>query len=89
MITQASSRTSPDEATTAVVVDKGSSGVATKIGGYRWKICGLLFFATTLNYMDRQVLGLLKPQLRDPTRLVKPGRLGKWPVCVLSLAHAD
>jgi ACS family hexuronate transporter-like MFS transporter len=34
---------------------------------YRWKICALLFFATTLNYMDRQVLGLLKPTLQDPT----------------------
>ena len=64
MITQASARTSPNEVTTAVVVDEGNSGVATKIGGYRWKICGLLFFATTLNYMDRQVLGLLKPRCR-------------------------
>lgn len=27
----------------------------------RWAVCGLLFFATTVNYMDRQVLGLLKP----------------------------
>ncbi len=29
----------------------------------RWYICGLLFFATTINYVDRQVLGLLKPVL--------------------------
>lgn len=36
------------------------------VGFYRWKICGLLFFATTLNYMDRQVLALLKPVLQDP-----------------------
>jgi hypothetical protein len=35
---------------------------------FRWVICGLLFYATTLNYMDRQVLGLLKPTLRDPVR---------------------
>jgi ACS family hexuronate transporter-like MFS transporter len=27
----------------------------------RWYICGLLFFATTINYIDRQILGLLKP----------------------------
>jgi ACS family hexuronate transporter-like MFS transporter len=27
----------------------------------RWYICGLLFYATTVNYIDRQVLGLLKP----------------------------
>lgn len=29
-----------------------------KIGKYRWAICGLLFFATTINYLDRQVLSL-------------------------------
>ncbi len=34
-----------------------------KVGHYRWTICGLLFFATTINYMDRQILGLLKPLL--------------------------
>ena len=31
----------------------------------RWLICGLLFLATTLNYMDRQILSLLKPVLDD------------------------
>jgi ACS family hexuronate transporter-like MFS transporter len=31
---------------------------ATKIGNYRWTICSLLFFATTINYLDRQVLSL-------------------------------
>jgi ACS family hexuronate transporter-like MFS transporter len=34
-----------------------------KIGKYRWTICGLLFFATTVNYLDRQVLSLLKGDL--------------------------
>jgi ACS family hexuronate transporter-like MFS transporter len=33
------------------------------IGKYRWTICGLLFFATTVNYLDRQVLSLLAPDL--------------------------
>ncbi len=37
----------------------------TKPGGYRWTICSLLFFATTINYLDRQVLSLLKPMLED------------------------
>jgi ACS family hexuronate transporter-like MFS transporter len=32
---------------------------------YRWTICALLFFATTINYLDRQVLSLLKPTLED------------------------
>lgn len=30
---------------------------------YRWRICALLFLATAINYMDRQVIGLLKPML--------------------------
>ena len=30
---------------------------------YRWIVCGLLFLATTINYIDRQVIGLLKPTL--------------------------
>jgi MFS transporter, ACS family, hexuronate transporter len=33
------------------------------IGNYRWVVCGLLFLATTINYIDRQVIGLLKPTL--------------------------
>jgi ACS family hexuronate transporter-like MFS transporter len=32
--------------------------VIEKVGKYRWTICGLLFFATTINYLDRQVLSL-------------------------------
>lgn len=36
------------------------------IGRYRWTICALLFFATTVNYLDRQVLSLLKPELEKP-----------------------
>ncbi|MDT0650632.1 MFS transporter [Autumnicola edwardsiae] len=32
--------------------------------GYRWKICALLFFATTLNYIDRHVLSILAPNLQ-------------------------
>lgn len=33
------------------------------VGKYRWTICALLFFATTVNYLDRQVLSLLAPDL--------------------------
>lgn len=33
------------------------------MGHYRWQICALLFFATTINYVDRQILALLKPVL--------------------------
>lgn len=35
-----------------------------RVGRYRWTICALLFFATTINYIDRQVLGLLAPTLQ-------------------------
>ncbi len=35
------------------------------IGKYRWTICALLFFATTINYLDRQVLSLLQPVLAE------------------------
>ena len=31
---------------------------------YRWAICALLFFATTINYVDRQIIGILKPLLQ-------------------------
>jgi ACS family hexuronate transporter-like MFS transporter len=37
----------------------------TKIGTYRWTICALIFFATTVNYLDRQVIGILKPLLES------------------------
>ena len=35
------------------------------IGKFRWTICALLFFATTINYLDRQVLSLLQPTLAE------------------------
>lgn len=34
-----------------------------RIGNYRWVIVALLFTATTINYLDRQIIGLLKPTL--------------------------
>ena len=34
-------------------------------GKYRWRILSLLFFATTINYIDRQVIGILKPFIAD------------------------
>ncbi len=35
------------------------------MGNYRWLICALLFLGTTVNYIDRQVIGLLKPILEQ------------------------
>ena len=34
-----------------------------KVGRYRWLVCALLFTAATVNYVDRQVIGVLKPVL--------------------------
>src|SRR5690606_1870522 len=36
-----------------------------RIGRYRWAICALLFFVITINYVDRQVLGVLKPVIEQ------------------------
>ena len=38
-----------------------AQGAPTKIGGRRWIIVWLLFLATVINYVDRQMLGVLKP----------------------------
>lgn len=47
--------------------DAGPSQVVAerlaRVGGYRWNICGLLFFCTAINYLDRGVIGILKPML--------------------------
>lgn len=46
----------------------GATGESSTVGGrrgnYRWVICALLFFAATVNYIDRQVIGILKPTLQ-------------------------
>ena len=42
-----------------------AGGLSVPAGGhYRWLVCALLFFATTVNYIDRQVLGILAPDLQ-------------------------
>ena len=41
-----------------------SGAVASPAGHIRWVICALLFFAATINYIDRQVIGILKPTLQ-------------------------
>ncbi len=51
-------------ATGAVIAAAGE--VSSRIGRMRWVICTLLFFATTVNYIDRLVFGLLGPELQKP-----------------------
>ena len=45
---------------------KLQADVSSGVGGYRWVICGLLFFATTFNYLDRQVISYLKDYFCTP-----------------------
>jgi ACS family hexuronate transporter-like MFS transporter len=41
-----------------------NSGVGADAPSFRWTVCALLFLATTINYMDRQILGILAPLLQ-------------------------
>lgn len=56
------------------------------IRNLRWYICGLLFFATTINYIDRQVLGILKPVL-DRELHLNQAEYG-WVIFGFQLAYA-
>ena len=46
----------------------GVAAAAARIGRYRWVICALLFAATAINYVDRQMIGVLKPTLTKEFR---------------------
>jgi ACS family hexuronate transporter-like MFS transporter len=52
----------PNQPTSSVV--RALSATGAVIGRYRWVICALLLFGTTKNYMDRQVMGVLKTTLQ-------------------------
>lgn len=45
--------------------------VKPSLGRVRWRICAMLFVATSINYMDRQVIGLLKPTLEHSIGLTE------------------
>ena len=45
-------------------IETAGAGTGKNPGNVRWLICALLFFAATVNYMDRQVIALLKPTLQ-------------------------
>lgn len=55
----------PEESASSLVGAAIASNEAppARVGNYRWVICTLLFFAATVNYVDRQVIGILKPSL--------------------------
>ncbi|HEY3668875.1 MAG TPA: MFS transporter, partial [Polyangiaceae bacterium] len=43
----------------------GERASVLRVGHYRWLVCALLFTAATVNYVDRQVIGVLKPVLQQ------------------------
>jgi MFS transporter, ACS family, hexuronate transporter len=51
---------------TGAAIAAVEEGGASRVGRLRWVICGLLFFATTVCYVDRLVFGFLGPELMKP-----------------------
>jgi MFS transporter, ACS family, hexuronate transporter len=62
-LSEVASQSSGTSAVGAAVA-ASAAPLSGRIGHYRWVICGLLFFATTINYVDRQVLGILSRDLQ-------------------------
>ncbi len=55
---------------------EGSSSGSTPragLGGVRWTVCAMLFAATSINYMDRQVIAILKPTLEHSIGMTEVG----------------
>jgi ACS family hexuronate transporter-like MFS transporter len=49
----------------AAAARRQATDPSSRVGGYRWFICGLLFLSAAINYIDRQVIGILKPTLQQ------------------------
>jgi ACS family hexuronate transporter-like MFS transporter len=54
----------------------------------RWTVCAMLFAATTINYMDRQVIAILKPVLAQSSIHLAP-LLPGWPAVETSLSLTE
>jgi ACS family hexuronate transporter-like MFS transporter len=52
-----------DDNSASVALNEEGPSLNERIGSVRWTICAMLFVATTINYMDRSVIGLVKPTL--------------------------
>ncbi len=59
--------------TLSPTADLPTGSAPSRVGNVRWTICALLFVATTINYMDRQVLSILKPTLQHSIGLSEQG----------------
>lgn len=58
------SRAVIDQPADPTLANGAASNLMQAMTHYRWVICALLFFATTINYVDRQIIGLLKQTLQ-------------------------
>jgi ACS family hexuronate transporter-like MFS transporter len=68
-----------------------STQLTERVGRYRWVVCALLFFATTINYMDRQVISILKPVLETELHWSDPQSIEReysYIVMAFTLAYA-
>lgn len=54
----------PSQAVRPDPAPSAAPSAAPKSGRFRWAICGLLLLAAVINYIDRQVVGILKPTLQ-------------------------
>lgn len=71
--------TEPDE-------QKENGSTESRMSHVRWTICALIFAATTLNYMDRMVLGILKPTIQQNIGMSQAGY--GWIVVAFQIAYA-
>ncbi len=49
----------------AAHAEGAATGLQKPLGKYRWGICAMLFFVITINYIDRQIIGVLKPVIEE------------------------
>ena len=59
------SQAGSEQAALAAAPEATAPAAVSRSGHYRWVICALLFFATTINYVDRQVIGILAKDLQS------------------------
>src|SRR6266852_7945450 len=64
VISMDSSSLSKPDRTAQLVTNLQVGGAVRAVGHFRWVICAVLLFGTTKNYMDRQVIGILKNSLQ-------------------------
>ncbi len=61
------------EPMTSSIQTEEKSSPGARVGRVRWTICAMLFVATSINYMDRQVISILKPTLEHSIGMTEVG----------------